>query len=1038
MQAKTSEFTALPSWEGVPRLRIDALCARLPLLRRQIEAFDALADDAGYDCYLDSGDERCFILLTGDVFISDAQLDALRDDDADALIVVDGSVRFETRARQLFYVSGHLYCTSIALDDYGVSLFVDGRMHARDCALLQARDDLRLIAAPPMRLDTRFLFCWFHDIDAIDLGPGTVVAIVGGWDYCAALSIANPVVRWHDGLHVFDSRFLLPMDGYVADTPNWNYPLIEAALLGGESIYKPGYDIASVQWEDAAREALRSGDARSAYLRFRQAATLSPSSFVAVNGMADAMMSVGAMAQAQPLYERAGALFPQTQRRLANEALTMAALCALRCREPDAALRLATASIAHQAPGMRRVEFAPPYRVRAEALLSLGRESEAMDDIARALEHRKDDAVAHWLKGLLLHKMGDRVKARAAHKQALRLADAPLPAYAEHENTDFQGAAGAAPDWDRLPASAAHLPVKDQAYWCAFMHKRPGAAVAQVPLPYRSGELLDQLIAQLGEHSASDFVALFPEQAFRRESAALLVGRSAANLRHIPAALVDKALCMQALAGSHGFELSCVPAHLIDADVCLHALRAGAAIDTIPARLVDHDLCLLAVQCDPRNLFGLPPALIDDAIIAAAIAHGDYYFFDKTLPHAYKQRRLLERAVRDYKQSLDAIPGHRFDQALYQLAQQCHGEHGDWPDIVARHGQQFCLRNRDVPAEENCWAAFWDEPFMVSQIARKDLYLSPWLIPDALFSEAVAAACFKHHALHLDAIPRRFIDQAMCDKFSKKYPARLERVPVALRTAAICKAAVKADAGNIRRVPLALRSVELCVLALLADPALDSAIPPERHEDVDQLLKKHSGAAVRSAPQPGAGAVAPLEPRDFDNNAFAALSGDIERLARVGHYQNAYMVTLEAERMLTESASCDSYPWAYVLDKKRFLTHELGMWEENEATCRAAVAQLELPTMFEYASTNNAVRCTLRACYFRLASLAGFAGMSMPELEHSRSLMKKVFAMKGPGENARVFDPFRNGRARLLEVMAERDPRYQAEFDKVAKDLRTA
>jgi tetratricopeptide (TPR) repeat protein len=1041
MQTMTPAFTALPSWASLPRLRIDALCDRLPLLKQRIEAFDAVADDQGYDCYLDNDDERDFILLMGDFFISDAQLDALRDDDEDALIVVVGSLRVESRARQVFYVSGDLHCSSIALDDYGIALFVDGGIKARDCAILEARDDRRLISAPAMRLDTRYLFCWFYDIDAIALCPDAVVAIVGGWDYCNSVSLANPIVRWHDGLHVFDPRFLLPMDDYVADVPNWDYRLIEAALLRGESILKPGYDIASIAWEEAGREAARAGEQQTAWLRFRQAASISPASYVAVSGMADALTSVGALAQALPLYARAGSLFPQDQRALANDALTMAALCALRCRDLTQALALADASIAHHAPQLRRSEFAPPYRVRGEALLLLGRQDEAARALALALEHNQEHPMAHWLSGLLSHLSGEQARARAQHKEAVRFAGTALPAYTEQQDTDFQGAPGPSVDWDQLPADAASLSVKDQAYWCAFMRGRPGHTVTQVPPAYRSRALLEQLIGELGTHTESDFVGHFPGHAFSRASAELLVRRSAHNLRYIPPALIDKALCMLAPVGGFGFDLAAVPEQYVDAELCRHALQSGCPIDAMPARFVDHGLCLLAVQSNPRNLFALPAALVDDAIVAAAIGHGNGYFFDNNLPHRYKRPHLLQRAVRDYKQSLDAIPGHRFDSALFELAQQCHGQDSDWPDVLARHDQRSCMRQRELSAHEQCWAAFWDEAFMVSQIGKKNAYLAPWLIPDALFSKAVAEACFKHHAIHLDAIPRRFIDQAMCDRFSKKYPARLAQVPVALRSAAICKAAVKAEAENIRRVPLALRSVDLCVLALLADPVLDSAIPPERRAAVDErLLKKHKAqfdacAAQRAA---GAGAGAPLEPRDFDRNAFSALVQDLERLIAAHHDQSAYLVCLEAEALLTASASCDAYQWAYVLDKKRYLSYELGMWEENEATCRTALATLELNTMFEYASANNAVRRTLRACYFRLASLTEYAGMSLPELEHSRTLMKKLFSLKGPGENAKVFDPFRGGRARLLAVMAARDARYRAEFERVAKDIQSA
>ncbi|NHZ39502.1 hypothetical protein [Massilia aquatica] len=384
--------------------------------------------------------------------------------------------------------------------------------------------------------------------------------------------------------------------------------------------------------------------------------------------------------------------------------------------------------------------------------------------------------------------------------------------------------------------------LKDQAYWDDYMRKQPRnpSMLGSVPQQFRTTALCEWLMGQCGENAS--FVRFIPEQAFTRALAEAALARSAALLGHIPARLIDKQLCMSARAGDHGFDLAHVPPEVIDRELCVHALQCGASLADVPSALLDKAMCMAAVILGRHQPDQVPVALIDDDIIAAAIAHGSVDSFNDGLPELFKSPNYLTMAIERYKSALDAIPGNRFSGQLYECAQRLYGSDADWPAIVARHDESRMAREPDALYAEVCWSVSWTEPVMLAQIGKKKSEgLWPFEIPPERFTRAVAKACVDVHPLHLNSVPMHWIDQAMCERVSLAYPDLLDLIPVARRTARLCARAMKASYTTLGMVPLAQRSVKMCVTTVLANQDRSDQVPLAlRREVFDILVARHA------------------------------------------------------------------------------------------------------------------------------------------------------------------------------------------------------
>ncbi|NHZ87525.1 hypothetical protein F2P45_00530 [Massilia sp. CCM 8733] len=1078
----TTHFSILTTWDGVPRMSDAAFFERFP---------DWLDESE------EGGSVSCF-LLAGNISVSTALLEELGDD---TLIVVDGSLRIDAgnahgyllrsdAYERICFVSGDLHVEAAVLDGMRDDM-VGGRIVASSAWLL-AEDFSAMREAPAVRIETQFLFVWFYEIDTLTLNPDAVVFIIGEGDYCARLELPNPLFCWHEGVFALDAKYLDKIDCDSSNSVMWQSTSIILALRAGRSLFMDGVDVASNPYHTSARAAMATGERRAAYLLHKKSAAISPAYYEAWFGMGQALMHEGAWRQALEMYRKAAALFPRRQTGMVNTALSDAALCALRSAEPAQAIELAGMAILHnQDCYYKEPEAAEAYCHRAEAYLMTGQADAALADLGTALELDPHLTKARWLTGLAHYQRNEPDLARAAHASASEANARYAPFYDIHPDTGFLYRGERPVDWDRVDAASIALPVKDEAYWLNYMLRDAWASLKRVPPAWRTDALCQAVAAACGP-SKLDYARYLPDSAFTRAIAETLMAAWPGWLERIPPRLIDKALIMLARPGARHFSLAHVPADVIDAEVCLRAVQCGESIANIPPEYVDKALCLACVTAHPSHLEQVSPHLIDDDVIAAAIAHGDERDFDR-LPDRYTSAALLELAVNQYKCALDAIPGHRVDAALFAFAAQRYGSDADWPAIVARHGRDAIERDAGADCAAQCWNVFWTEPFMLAQIARKSGGLRPYNIPDASFTQALAKACLTLHPAYFYCIPKRWVTQSMSNAASKDRPGEIEHIPVAQRTRAICERAIENDAATaLALVPLALRSVAMCVAAMRADgddnlvpgalyrevidtlieqhsdefnagwlylsraegalratpPRIDLAIADYQfvadateHAEVDEESREHAREALAAlqsqTPEQWASGdlfdfVEPSEPVDFDRRRYDRLMEDLMVLVRRGDNRHALPQVEEAERMLLRTGHSDVVRWAYLLDKKIHVASELGRWDVLEASCRAAIARLGKERLWQYLAEHDTVRHTLRWSYFRLGTMREHHGLPLAELQADLALVEKALALIGPTEDASVLDPFRKDHAALLGILAERELSYKAAYHAAA------
>ncbi|NHZ87524.1 hypothetical protein F2P45_00525 [Massilia sp. CCM 8733] len=828
--------TPLGPVSGYPTITIEEFIARFP----HVETNEDGAGD-GDDAFSDYYASESIILLTGDVFISQERLKDLHEH-FHLKLAVDGNVHVDGAPANLFYVSGDLFCTTVDLAGFDLREPIGGAIVATDCAWLSGEEPAMVLDPPLVRLDTPYLFaCWYR-VGQLALSPRTVLFICGEWRYSGVFADPRAVFIGAQMVFVLDQRFLWPFEHATVNEPQWHTREIESALRAGEDILRKDMSMASVPFAQGAADAMLLGDYRNAYLLYKQAATLSPGDYMAWFGMADALFAECAFAQALPLYQKASALFPDNQTGLVNEAAQNAALCAVRCGDAATAVRMATLAIGH-ATTLREdpsvLSFA--YELRAEACLQTNELALAEADLTQALALDCGTGYGNWLMGALHYRRDEPALAAACQARAVAVNPAFAAPYASHAGIDFLYPAQVHVDWTGQPGSAGVAPVRDEAFWGVYLRYEDPNCIQRVPVALRTPALCMAVLEQYSWGPNVSFTQYFPDAAFTREMAEHMVRRSPSNIADVPVRLVDAALLDLVANSEHGLRLCHLPPHLVDPAVCLRAVMAG------------------------ENLDQVPPELQDDAMRAAAVLHiGEGA---SEVPE-WATKPVLRLAVATCKQALDSIPGFAFDRDLYELAQATWGADADWPGIVERHAQAACVDdNFWTGAARKCWRVFWDEDFILRQMARTDgAHLQPRHIAPECMTRKVAEACLAQHPDCLEYVPAIWISQSACERFITAYPKRLGSVPVAMRSASICAAAMEAAPAQLALVPIALRSVAFCVAAVRAEPDCADEVPNALMRDVfTVLLDQHGDELYRDwlTMRRGDGALC-AEPPDID------------------------------------------------------------------------------------------------------------------------------------------------------------------------------
>ena len=886
-----------------------------------LPSFGQAIEEMGWEDFID--DEIEIHFLKGDVDLDTLDLkDVYR-------LAVDGDV---TCAGMLpgcvFCVSGDIHCSRASIGGMGLLTWVGGVLHTRRDIYLFAEDHEQMINPPRLRLDTPILYAWFTYIHELEIPTETVIFLLGDWEYCESLDLPNPVFLWHESVYALDDDFYHPIPISWDDGFCINFNAIDKALAQGKSIWRRGFDLQTLPLCRQAAEALKAGDAKVAYLLYRQATEAAPGYFPAAEGMGEALWHVGAFRQALAAFLHAASLFPFGQPNLPNTALISAGYSALRLADFEEAERICTRLIesAELNDSGDESDFIDGFRIRGEVRLRTGRLDEAQSDLERVLFDSPRHSSANWLMGKLLHTQaqlkkttltgkivpsrGLIEKAREHQAMACRGNVEFGVAFEDAEGTGFLSPPPCEVDWQELDPGGIEVQ-KDAAYWLRFMTSSELSAITRVPGEMRSAELLAGVLAQSSESRLEGFVEHFPATSFTPEIACELMRRHPANLQWIPLELRNKSIYLIPSTASFYGTLGYLPEDQVDEEVCWHAVRGGESPANLPTRLVDKNLCLEAVKVDSYRLGDVPSEILDEDIFIQALAYGGDYFIDRYIPSRFKTIPFLKRAVALNRNFMECAPARLIDEELLGYAEQLYGEDSDWPDIVARHDQAFCRAHPEKECAEACWLAFWDETFMLEQIAKDEHELSAYEIPVSRYTQAVAKAAFDRSPIHLDSIPPEFVTQEMALEFISRYPEDLYKVPMAQRSIEVCCNAAKKERSQLQCVPADIHAAVMERIIAPSDTNIRAGLYKISMADDDQQLLAYfrliCGLRRAMSPAPD------LELTRTDIEAYLAAGGK-QVLKEIAHYSLGYCYFRagqkeQAEKHMAQSGSGISQPY---------------------------------------------------------------------------------------------------------------------------------
>lgn len=435
-----------PAWQRLP---LSEALARMPKKGAIFRQMGSRDDEDGDD---EGSEDAEVIYFDGDTTINLAQWRVISDTfECGCLVVVNGSLFFEGNFSLDAWIRDDLHCDVLYGPD---ELRVGGTVFAKHYAFFSAEDHEILKYACPMGLQTSFVFAWFHDVSHLQLVPGTVLDVLcGGRDY-GQMTISHPHFFWNESLFALKPELCHAAESDYSDAPYWKFQAIKQCLAQGESLFIDGFDPASLSWKKQADALHKAGDLPGAFAACQRALALSPAWYPAWYAAGLTLFLAGAYEQAQAVLQKAMALFPPQHKNIENMAADYAALCAVRLRQLDLAVELATFSIEstqanHDDQGKRYL----PYRIRGEAHMLGGDWDRALADLTQAAQWGWANGVTNWLLGRVHHQLGNNKQAQKYQAIAMKMnAEKFAVSYALHGHADFSYKPPTTVAWANGPA----------------------------------------------------------------------------------------------------------------------------------------------------------------------------------------------------------------------------------------------------------------------------------------------------------------------------------------------------------------------------------------------------------------------------------------------------------------------------------------------------------------------------------------------------------------------------------------------------------
>lgn len=451
-QINPNKYPTLSNWSDYPKIGIHQFLERFDDLQMPIE----YGEDIGKKAFIENYEDKVLILIEGDIYISKSQLEELKEYYQTA-VVVDGNLSSDGEIPKIFYVNGDIECDHFNLYEDEVNDFCflfkpTTIIHARKYVSLHAQDDEVMRDAPRLNIKTPYLFSWFYKLDNLKISSDALIFIMSDdSDYANNLDLPNPI---------FDEQeimFVSPYSEYrmrqnTNEVP-WMVEIYDA-LAQNKPILHQDFDIQSLNYVRDGNQCYIEKDYKAAYLAYKKAVQFSSTYYPAWLGMGNALYEVGAFAQALQNYQTAADYFPHSHKKFVNQALNLAALCAIRCQSYALAIEIATRSITHNSiltqHDYDKRYVAPAYRLRAEANYLRGNLTAAIADLDLVLLDLDEyHAAANWLMGLMHYLNGDNEISKKFYQQAVRRDERFKVSYDQAKDTRFLAKPACTVDWGK-------------------------------------------------------------------------------------------------------------------------------------------------------------------------------------------------------------------------------------------------------------------------------------------------------------------------------------------------------------------------------------------------------------------------------------------------------------------------------------------------------------------------------------------------------------------------------------------------------------
>ena len=255
------------------------------------------------------------------------------------------------------------------------------------------------------------------------------------------------------------------------------------------------------------------------------------------------------------------------------------------------------------------------------------------------------------------------------------------------------------------------------------------------------------------------------------------------------------------------------------------------------------DEWLTAVVADKYALLKVPPTMLDDAIVNAAIGADAEAF--EYIPAQYQTRERLLKLVNTDARTAADIPEKCMTREALTLARQLYEDDETWGYVDGRnklttdakwdHNSLYNVWGADL-SEAHCIKAIkagvglrniplWLRSDKIEALAiEKDICNIAELAPEKITAEMANRAVLETYSNLIEHIPAALQTEALCIKSAKAHGASLEFIPQPLRTLAVCVAALKQERNAFIHVPdaIQLEVVNALIAHALAKPDEDA------------------------------------------------------------------------------------------------------------------------------------------------------------------------------------------------------------------------